>query len=85
MTNCSSDFVHKRSPSPIVEMPLSPPPPDASDVTRLRRGNSCPLKVNTNIEQSVQYRGPFSPTIREIPIEVQQEVNIEGYTVICHF
>lgn len=71
--NCSTNSAHQRSPSPIVEMPLSPPP-DLSEPSRFQRRNTSPLVINTNIDTSVQSRSPFSPTIREIPIEVQQEV-----------
>lgn len=67
--NFPTDVEHQRSPSPIVEMPLSP---EAKDTTELPQGNTSPLKLNTN--GNLEFRGPFSPTIREIPIEVQQEV-----------
>lgn len=72
--NCPPDFAHQCSPprSPIVEMPLSPPP-DLSETAGSQKKNVPNLVINTNMDSSIS-RGPFSPTIREIPIEVQQEV-----------
>lgn len=84
-TTCRSEFSPQRSPSPIVEMPLSPQS-DLNDTPRFQTRNTPPLKVNINAETplsplsplSNRSAGPFSPTInigiREIPIEVQQEV-----------
>lgn len=84
-TTCQSEFLPQRSPSPIVEIPLSPQS-DLSDTPRFQTRNTPPLKINTNTETplsplsplSNRSAGPFSPpiniTIREIPIEVQQEV-----------
>lgn len=80
---CPSDFSPQRSPSPVVEMPLSPQPDSSDPSTQFR--NTQPLTINTNIANisnmdapSANSRAnsqcPFSPTIREIPIEVQQEV-----------
>lgn len=66
-----------RSPSPIVEMPMSPDP-------ELHNGHSMspppqPLRISTSMERSLSPRRSMSPfgsssIIREIPIEVQQEV-----------
>lgn len=78
-TPFQTEFAHQRSPSPIVEMPLSPDP----EASTQSNGHPPlqPLRINTSVERSMSPQrsmSPFSPTInnrvREIPIEVQQEV-----------
>lgn len=67
-----SDYLPQRTPSPIVEMPNTPQP-------NLKTTN--PLSPRVSIVESPfsppQSPSPMTPinkTIREIPIEVQQEV-----------
>lgn len=60
-STCHSDTETQRSPSPIVEMPLSPQPSESS---RSRRMSSPPLKIitNMNANRRAGSQGPFSPS-----------------------
>lgn len=83
-----TDFGRQRSPSPIVEMPLSPDPESYSPNNGFPM-SPPPLRISTSMERSLSPRrsmSPFSPTlnktIREIPIEVQHEVK---FRYLKHF
>lgn len=71
----NNDFSPQRSPSPIVEMPLSPDPETATN-------GSC-MSPRYSVERSLSPRRSQSPFntavnkgVREIPIEVEHEVTI---------
>lgn len=73
-----NEFIHQRSPSPIVEMPLSPDPETATNGHPL----SPPPSIRySSMERSLSPRrsqSPFNTSmnkgVREIPIEVEHEV-----------
>lgn len=75
-----TEFIPQRSPSPIIEMPLSPEP-DGMECNG-HAMSPPPLRISTSMERSMSPRAqsPFSPTygkaIREIPIEVQQDLEV---------
>lgn len=79
--------IPQRSPSPIVEMPLSPDPETISNGNPL----SPPLSMRyPSIERSLSPRrsqSPFSSAmnkgIREIPIQVEHEVRTKE--IVTHF
>lgn len=69
-----NEFNHQRSPSPIVEMPLSPDPESAN-------GSCMSPRYPSSMERSLSPRRSQSPFnsgpnkfVREIPIEVEHEV-----------
>lgn len=76
-TPFQAEFDRQRSPSPIVEMPMSPDP-ELSNGRCSMSPPPQPLRISTSIERSLSPRRSMSPfsssIIREIPIEVQQEV-----------
>lgn len=70
-----NEFSHQRSPSPIVEMPLSP------DAETANNGACMSPRFPSSMERSLSPRRSQSPFnsglnkgVREIPIEVEQEV-----------
>lgn len=82
-----NDINSTRSPSPIVEMPLSPDPETANN------GTTMSPRYPSSVERSLSPRrsqSPFSTSlnkgVREIPIEVEHEVTIYDctvYTIQC--
>lgn len=73
-----NEFNPQRSPSPIVEMPLSPDPESSNGP------QSMSPRYPSSMERSLSPRrsqSPFNSTIskgvREIPIEVEHEVKKE--------
>lgn len=73
-----NDLNTQRSPSPIVEMPLSP---DTETVNSNNNGSGMGPRFPSSVERSLSPRrsqSPFSTPlnkgVREIPIEVQHEV-----------
>lgn len=80
----NNDFSPQRSPSPIVEMPLSPDPETATN-------GSC-MSPRYSVERSLSPRRSQSPFntavnkgVREIPIEVEHEVTISKRVASCNF
>lgn len=74
-TQPQNEFSHQRSPSPIVELPLSPDPESANNVPNMN------LRYPSSMERSLSPRRSQSPFnsglnkgVREIPIEVEHEV-----------
>lgn len=74
-TQPQNDLNHQRSPSPIVEMPLSP------DSETANNGTTMGPRYPSSVERSLSPRrsqSPFSTSlnkgVREIPIEVEHEV-----------
>lgn len=73
-----NDLHAQRSPSPIVEMPLSPDPETANSTNN---GSNVGPRFPSSVERSLSPRrsqSPFSSSlnkgVREIPIEVEHEV-----------
>lgn len=73
-----NDLHAQRSPSPIVEMPLSP---DAETASSTNNGSSVGPRFPSSVERSLSPRrsqspfsSPLNKGVREIPIEVEHEV-----------
>lgn len=73
-----NDLHAQRSPSPIVEMPLSP---DAETANSTNNGSSVGPRFPASVERSLSPRrsqspfsSPLNKGVREIPIEVEHEV-----------
>lgn len=73
-----NDFSPQRSPSPLVEQPLSPDPESTN-------GSCMNPRYRSSVERSLSPRrseSPFSTAlnkgVREIPIEVEHEVTFKN-------
>lgn len=75
-----SDFIPHRSPSPIVEMPLSPDPESSNDGHTVSSPPTYRYASSMERLSPQRSQSPFNSTIskgvREIPIEVEREVKI---------
>lgn len=94
-----NDFIPQRSPSPIVEMPLSPDPeqtvssPSSTSTNNNGHAMSPPpsFRYSSSVERSLSPRrsqSPFNSAInkgvREIPIEVEHDREVKKHCVENH-